>query len=282
MKAILQLSCPDARGIVADVSHFIFSYGGNIIHSSQHQDPETGTFFMRVEWDTSGFSVPAEKISAAFEPIAAKFSMDVHLHFPDRRIRTAIFVSRQGHCLFDLLLRNREGEIDTDIALIVSNHPDMEETARWFGIPYHHFAINADTKAEVEQRQIALLKEQGIDLIILARYMQILSPNVVDAFPNQIINIHHSFLPAFVGARPYHQAFSRGVKIIGATSHYVTADLDQGPIIEQDVTRVTHRDTVEDLVQKGRNLERVVLSRAVELHLEHRVLVFGNKTVVFD
>lgn len=192
MKAILLLSCPDARGIVADVSHFIFAYGGNIMHSSGHHDPKTETFFMRVEWDTGGFGVPAEKIAAAFEPIAAKFSMDVHLHFPKRRVRSALFVSKHGHCLFDLLLRAREGGIDTDVAIIISNHPDMEESARGFGIPYHCYPVRPETRAEVEQEQIALLREHDIDLIVLARYMRILSPTFVQAFPNQIINIHQA------------------------------------------------------------------------------------------
>jgi formyltetrahydrofolate deformylase len=281
-KAILLFSCPDARGIVADVSHFIFTYGGNIAHSSQHNDPETGTFFMRVEWELEHFTIPREKIWPAFEPIAEKFDMDCLLHFSDRRTRTAVFVSKYDHCLFDLLLRNKEGELDTEIALIVSNHRKLEHIAEWFGIPFYYFPISKDTKEEVEREEIDLLKREQIDLVVLARYMQILTDQFVDAFPNRIINIHHSFLPAFVGAKPYHQAFARGVKIIGATSHYVTSKLDEGPIIEQDVTRISHRDAIPDLVSKGRNLERLVLSRAVSLHLQHRVLVFKNKTVVFE
>ena len=281
-RAVLLLSCPDARGIVAEVSHFIYTYNGNIIHSSQHDDEQSSTFFMRIEWDISDFTLPAEKIRAAFEPIAIKFEMSYTLEFSDKVPRLAVFVSRQDHCLFDLLLRNKEGEIGGEIALIASNHRDHENVAEWFGIPFYHFPVTKETRAEVEREQIDLLRRESIDLVVLARYMQILSGQFVEAFPNRIINIHHSFLPAFVGAKPYHQAFERGVKIIGATSHYVTENLDQGPIIEQDVTRVSHRDSVEDMVQKGKNLEKVVLARAVRLHVEHRVLAYRNKTVVFE
>ena len=280
--AILLLSCPDQRGVVAEVSHFIYTYGGNIIDSHQHNDDETDTFFMRIEWDISSFTVKADRIADAFEPIAGKFSMDYRIEFPARPVRMAILVSGYDHCLYDLILRNREGETHADIVLVAGNHAKMARVAEHFDLPFHHFPVTKETKAEVEAEQIELLREQNIDLVVLARYMQILSPTFVQAFPNRIINIHHSFLPAFVGARPYHQAFARGVKIIGATSHYVTEDLDQGPIIEQDVARISHKDNVPALVQKGRNLEKLVLSRAVKLHLEHRVLVFGNKTVVFD
>ena len=237
---------------------------------------------MRVEWDLSDFALPRDKIKSAFEPIAIKFSMNVLLEFSELRNRLAILVSKYDHCLFDLLLRNKEGELDTEIALIVSNHRKLEHIAEWFGIPFYYFPISKDTKEEVEREEIDLLKREQIDLVVLARYMQILTDQFVEAFPNRIINIHHSFLPAFVGAKPYHQAFARGVKIIGATSHYVTSKLDEGPIIEQDVTRISHRDAIPDLVSKGRNLERLVLSRAVSLHLQHRVLVFKNKTVVFE
>ncbi len=281
-RAILLFSCPDARGIVAEVTHFIFTYGGNILHSNQHNDSETDTFFMRVEWDLSDFALPRDKIKSAFEPIAIKFSMNVLLEFSEVRNRLAILVSKYDHCLFDLLLRTKEGELDTDIAMIISNHRDAADIADWFGVRFHHIPVAKDTKAEAEAKQIELIKESGANLVVLARYMQILSPAFVSQFPNRIINIHHSFLPAFVGAKPYHQAFSRGVKIIGATSHYVTESLDEGPIIEQDVSRISHRDSIPDLIQKGRNLEKLVLSRAVRLHLEHRVLVFNNKTVVFD
>jgi formyltetrahydrofolate deformylase len=280
--AILLLSCPDSRGIVAEISHFIFTYNGNILHSDQHNDPETGTFFMRIEWDLEGFKIPRPKIAQAFEPIAEKFSMDWRLEFTSRKLRMAIFVSKFDHCLYDLLLRNRSGELRAEIALILSNHEAARPIAESFGIPFHLFHVTKETKTEVEDREMELLTENRIDLIVLARYMQILSDRFAERFRNRIINIHHSFLPAFVGAKPYHQAYSRGVKIIGATSHYVTAELDQGPIIEQDVTRIRHRESDEDLIQKGQNLEKLVLSRAVKLHLEHKVLVFGNKTVVFD
>lgn len=281
-RAVLLFSCPDARGIVAEVTHFIFTYGGNILHSSQHNDAETDTFFMRVEWDLSDFALPREKIESAFEPIAIKFSMNVLLEFSEVRNRLAILVSKYDHCLFDLLLRTKEGELDTDIAMIISNHPETAHIAEWFGVPFYHIPVTKETKAEAEAKQVELIKDGDANLVVLARYMQILSPAFVSEFPNRIINIHHSFLPAFVGAKPYHQAFSRGVKIIGATSHYVTETLDEGPIIEQNVSRISHRDSIPDLVQKGRNLEKLVLSRAVRLHLEHRLLVFNNKTVVFD
>lgn len=281
-RAILLLSCPDTRGIVSDVSHFIYTYGGNIVDSNQHSDAQTNTFFMRVEWDLSGFKLPAEKITTAFDAVAIKFSMDYQLFFTNSRAKIAIFVSQYDHCLYDLVLRNREGETSGDIRMIIGNHEDLRPVAESFGIPFHHIPVEKGHKAEAEQRQIELLEKEGIDLIVLARYMQILSPEFVARYPKQIINIHHSFLPAFVGAKPYHQAYARGVKIIGATSHYVTEDLDQGPIIEQDVTRISHRDSIQSLIIKGRNLEKLVLSRAVKLHLEHRVLAHGNKTLVFD
>ena len=280
--AILLLSCKDTRGIVAEISHFIFTYDGNILHSDQHYDGESNTFFMRVEWDLAGFAIPRERIGPSFEPIALKFAMDWRLEFSSKRARIAILVSSFDHCLYELLIRNKSGELAAEIPLIIANHATAEPIARYFEVPFHLFKLTKETKAEVEEREIALLKESRIDLVVLARYMQILSERFVSEFRYRIINIHHSFLPAFVGAKPYHQAHSRGVKIIGATSHYVTADLDQGPIIEQDVARITHRDSVEDLVVKGKNLEKLVLSRAVKLHLDHKVLVFGNKTVVFD
>lgn len=281
-RAILLFSCPDVKGIVAEVSHFIFAYDGNILRSNQHSDPETGTFFMRVEWDISSFKIPESKLSIAFEPIAAKFSMDWRIEFSSKVSRIAIFVSKLDHCLYDLLLRNKEGEIPGSIVLIIGNHPDLSGVADYFRIPFVHIPVTSATKGEAEQKALELLQSYEVDVIVLARYMQILSPSFVSAYKNRIINIHHSFLPAFVGAKPYHQAFERGVKIIGATSHYVTEDLDQGPIIEQDVTRVTHQDSVADMIQKGKNLERLVLSRAVKLHLEHKILVFGNKTIVFE
>ncbi len=280
--AILLLSCRDQKGIVAEISHFISTYEGNILHSDQHSDEETQTFFMRIEWDLADFSIPREKIEDAFEPVAEKFKMSWQLEFSSRPKRIAIFVSKFDHCLYDLLLRHTAGELSGDIRLIVSNHEKLESVAEYFNIPFYHFPVTKETKEEVEERELSLLDEYQVDLIILARYMQIVGPRLVERYRNRMINIHHSFLPAFVGAKPYHQAHSRGVKIIGATSHYVTEELDQGPIIEQDVVRITHRDSVSDLVQKGKNLEKLVLSKAVKLHLEDKILVFGNKTVVFD
>ena len=281
-KAILLFSCPDARGIVADVTHFIFSYDGNVLCSDQHRDAQTNTFFMRVEWDLAEFKIPENKIRAAFEPIAGKFSMNWRIEFSSKVTRIAVFVSKLDHCLYDILLRMREGEIPGQLIMIVSNHRDLAPVAEYFDIPFHFIPVTAGTKARDEARALELLKSQNIDFIVLARYMQILSSAIVDEFFGRIINIHHSFLPAFVGAKPYHQAFERGVKIIGATSHYVTRDLDEGPIIEQNVARISHRDTVPDLVQKGKNMEKIVLSRAMRLHIEHRILIFGNKTIVFD
>lgn len=280
--AILLLWCPDAPGIVAEVSHFVYTYGGNIVDSSQHHDPVTDTFLMRLEWQLDGFSIPEDRIAGALEPTARKFGMSYRVEFTRRVTRMAIFVSQYDHCLYDLLLRNREGETHADIRAIISNHSGLAPVANLFGVPYHHFAVTRATKQEAERRQVDLLEAEQIDLVVLARYMQILSPEFVSRFPDRIINIHHSFLPAFVGAKPYHQAFERGVKIIGATSHYVTDNLDQGPIIEQDVTRVSHRDSIASMVLKGRDLEKLVLSRAVKLHLEHRVMALGNKTVVFN
>lgn len=279
--AILFLSCRDRKGIVAEITHFITMYEGNIRNCDQHHD-ESGLFFMRVEWEMSDFALPADKIASAFEPIAIKFQMDWKLEFSTDVRNVAILVSKYDHCLYELLLRHRSGELKADIKMILSNHPDAKPVADYFGIPFHHLPVTKETKKEAEAKQIALLKEAEVDLVVLARYMQILSGDFVAAFPRKIINIHHSFLPAFVGAKPYHQAFSRGVKLIGATSHYVTEDLDQGPIIAQDVTRVNHRDNVGDLVAKGRNLEKTVLAKAVQLHLEHKILVSGNKTIVFD
>lgn len=237
---------------------------------------------MRVEFDIAEFTVPQDKIHQAFEPLAMKYRMDWRLEFPSRPTRMAVLVSKYDHCLYDLILRNREGETQADIRIIISNHNDLRPVAEYFGIPFFHVPSDQGNKGAMEARQFELFAEYDIDLIVLARYMQILSPDFVSRYPRKIINIHHSFLPAFIGAKPYHQAYERGVKIIGATSHYVTSELDQGPIIEQDVTRISHKDDVEDLVMKGRNLEKMVLSRAVKLHLEHRVLPYGNKTVVFE
>ncbi len=280
--AVLLLSCPDQKGLVAAVSDFLYRNNGNITHADQHTDLEKSIFLQRVEWELAGFAIARDEISEAFRPIAERFSMTWSLNFSDHVPRMAVFVSKLPHCLYDLLARWRMRELQVDIPLIVSNHPDLSSIAEGFGLEYQCFPISPETKAAQEERMIEKLQEQRIDLIVLARYMQILSERFVDRYPNRIINIHHSFLPAFAGARPYHQAHERGVKIIGATAHYVTPELDQGPIIEQDVVRISHRDSVADIIRKGRDLEKVVLARAVELHVGHRVVAYGNKTVVFD
>ncbi len=280
--ATLLLSCPDQKGLVAAVSNFVFENDGNIIHADQHTDLEEHYFLQRVEWEMDGFAVPRADLRDAFRPLAERFSMNWSVRFSDETPRMALFVSRQAHCLYDVLARWKMDEIRADIPLIVSNHADLADVADDFGIPFHHLPVTAATKPEQEATVLGLLAEHRIDLVVLARYMQILSGDFVARYPHRIINIHHSFLPAFAGARPYHQAHERGVKVIGATAHYVTPDLDGGPIIEQDVVRVSHSDAVPDLVAKGRDLEKVVLARAVRLHLEGRVLVYGNKTVVFD
>lgn len=280
--AVLLLSCQDQKGLVAGTSDFIYRNNGNIVHADQHVDAEAGLFLQRIEWELADFRIPRSELADVFRPIAEKFSMQWELHFSDYVPRVAIFVSRLEHCLYDLLLRHRMGELEGEIPLVISNHPDLEQFVETFGPKYHFFPITKETKAAQELKQIELLEEQRIDLVVLARYMQILGGEFVSRFRNRAINIHHSFLPAFPGGRPYHQAYERGVKIIGATSHYVTEDLDEGPIIEQDVVRVSHRDSVEDLIRKGKDLERVVLARALSLHLRHRILIYGNKTVVFD
>ena len=280
--AVLLIAAPDQRGLVARITDFVFRRNGNILHSDEHIDEEAGLFLMRVEWDLAGFSLAREEIRPAFEPLARELQLNWEVRFSDAPPRTAILVSKYDHCLYDILFRRRSGELKANIQVIISNHPDLRHLAEYFGIDYLVFPVTKETKAEQEALIIAELRRREIEFIILARYMQILSPAFVDAFPNRIINIHHSFLPAFVGSQPYHQAHRRGVKLIGATSHYVTSDLDAGPIIEQDVARVSHRDSVDALVRKGRDLEKVVLARAVRLHLENRVLVYGNKTVVFD
>ncbi|MDR3763740.1 MAG: formyltetrahydrofolate deformylase [Acidobacteriota bacterium] len=280
--AVLLLSCPDRKGLVAVISNFIFRHNGNILHADEHRDSETNLFLMRVEFDPSGMDVSLDALAAEFSPLAAEFEMRWHLAKNTRRPRLGILVSQYDHCLADLLYRHRAGELDCDVPLILSNHTASEPMAAFYGVKFVHTPVTKETKFAVEKQQIALLREHECDLVVLARYMQILSPAFVAAFPQRIINIHHSFLPAFIGARPYHQAFARGVKLIGATSHYVTEVLDDGPIIEQAVSRISHRDSVENLVQKGRDLEKVVLSRAVGWHLENRVLLYGKKTVVFD
>ena len=280
--ATLVLSCRDQRGLVAAVASFIFEHGGNIIHADQHTDQQESYFLQRVEWQLDGFGLDREDIAPAFQPIAERFEMNWRLDFSDRRSRIAILVSKQAHCLYDLLARSRMGELRADIPMIVSNHPDLESIATDFGVEFHHLPVTPETRAEQEASLATLLDRHAIEVVVLARYMQILSPSFADGYPNTIINIHHSFLPAFAGARPYHQAHERGVKVIGATAHYVTGELDAGPIIEQDVARVSHRDDVGDLVRKGRDLETIVLARAVHRHLENRIVVYGNKTVVFD
>jgi formyltetrahydrofolate deformylase len=281
--ATLLFSCPDRRGLVAKVANFIYSNGGNIIHADHHTDFNAGLFLTRIEWQIAGFNLPRELIAPAFEAIAQPLKATYEIHFSDAVPRIAIWVSRQNHCLLDLIWRQQAGEFSAEIPLIISNHPDLESIANQFGIAYHYLPITKDNKQAQQERQLELLQEYKIDLVILAKYMQIISPEFIDRFASHnMINIHHSFLPAFVGANPYHKAYDRGVKIIGATGHYITAELDAGPIIEQDVVRVTHRDDVDDLIRKGKDLERIVLARAVRHHLQNRVLVYGNKTVVFD
>lgn len=280
--AILFLSCPDQRGLVAQVAEFVFQNNGNIVHSDHHIDSELGLFLMRVEWDLAGFRIPRNEIAGRFARLAQSLEMQWQLNFSDQRRRIAILVSKYDHCLYDLLLRNASEELRGEVVLVISNHPDLGPVAERFGVPFHVYPVEPATKQEQERKELDLLASQQIDLVVLARYMQVLSPEFVARYPNRIINIHHSFLPAFAGSRPYHQAYARGVKLIGATSHYVTEQLDEGPIIEQDVARISHRDTVQDLLRKGRDLERVVLARAVRLHLENRVLPYGRKTAVFD
>ncbi|WP_414575526.1 formyltetrahydrofolate deformylase [Anabaena sp. CCY 9402-a] len=279
--ATLLISCPDQRGLVAKIANFIYSNGGNIIHADQHTDFAAGLFLSRIEWQLRGFNLPRELIGPAFNAIAQPLGAKWELHFSDTIPHIAIWVSRQDHCLYDLIWRQRAQEMSADISLIISNHANLKPIADQFSIDFHHIPINKDNKPEQEAKQLQLLQEYKIDLVVLAKYMQIVTPDFIAKFP-QIINIHHSFLPAFVGANPYHRAFERGVKVIGATAHYATAELDAGPIIEQDVVRVSHRDEVEDLIRKGKDLERMVLARAVRLHLQNRVLVYGNRTVVFE
>ncbi len=280
--ATLLLHCPDRQGILSTVTTFITDNGGNIVYLSQHVNRTEKIFFMRVEWELEGFLVPQSKISETFEMLfVTKYEMKYQLYFSDTKPRMALFVSKMSHCLYDLLARYTDGEWSVEIPMIVSNHEDMRVAAEQFNIPYHYFPITKENKAEQEAATIALMKSEGIDFIVLARYMQILSPTFISEYPNRIINIHHSFLPAFVGAKPYHAAFDRGVKLIGATSHYVTDDLDAGPIIEQDIARISHRDGVKSIIHKGRDVEKIVLSYAVEKHIEHKILVYGNKTVIF-
>lgn len=280
--AILLIHCPDRRGIVAKVTRFLYDHGGNIHYLSQHVDREEEVFFMRVEWALEGFTLPRERIASTFrEKVGDGLDMRFELHYSDDVPRMAVFVSKLPHCLYDILSRRQSGEWRVEIPLIISNHPDLEPLARQFGVDYHVVPVPKDGKAGAEKTQLRLLAEHNIDFIVLARYMQILSADFVARYPNRIINIHHSFLPAFAGARPYHQAHERGVKIIGATSHFVTAELDKGPIIEQDVVRVSHKDSVADFVRKGRDLEKLVLSRAVWNTLQRELLPYKNRTINF-
>lgn len=278
--ATLLVSCPDQRGLVAKIANFIYANGGNIIHADQHTDFSADLFLTRIEWELEGFNLPREVIDPAFGAIAKPFNATWSLHFSDQIPRLAIWVTKQDHCLLDLLWRQQAKELKAAIPLIISNHEELRSVAAQFNIDFHYVPIDKTNKKEQEVKQLELLKEYDIDLVILAKYMQVLSAEFLTKF-TKVINIHHSFLPAFAGAKPYHRAYDRGVKIIGATAHYVTQDLDEGPIIEQDVVRVSHRDDVKDLIRKGKDLERMVLSRAVRLHLQNRVLVYGNRTVVF-
>ena len=279
--ATLLVSCGDRTGLVAALSEFVFQYGGNILDADQHAEVETGLFFMRLVWDLAGFKLARPQIQSALEMLATRFQLTWELTYSDVRPRVAVFASRSPHCLYDLLLAHQLGELGGDLVAVVSNHDDLRPVAGHFGVRFEHLQIDAGDKPRAEAAAQRLLGELAVDLVVLARYMQILTPAFVAKWPARIINIHHSFLPAFVGAKPYHQAKERGVKVIGATAHYVTSDLDQGPIIDQDVCRVSHRDDVDELVRKGGELERRVLTRAVRLHLERRVLLSGNRTIVF-
>ncbi|MBP9984586.1 MAG: formyltetrahydrofolate deformylase [Prevotella sp.] len=283
--AILLLHCPDEQGIISEVTKFITDNHGNIVYLDQYVDREDGMFFMRLEWELEKFTIPREKIEDIISTLYAKrYNMEFNLYFNDDKPRMAIFVSKMSHCLYDLLARYKAGEWNVEIPCIVSNHENLRYVAEQFDIPYYVWSIKKDhsNKAEVEAAEMELLKKEKVTFIVLARYMQIISDDIINSYPNHIINIHHSFLPAFVGAKPYHQAWERGVKIIGATSHYVTAELDAGPIIDQDVTRISHKDTPESLVLKGKDLEKIVLSRAVTKHIERKILTYHNKTIIFS
>ena len=281
--AQLLLYCPDKQGILAEVTDFITVNKGNIIYLDQYVDHAENVFFMRISWDLDGFLIPKEKIEDYFNTLyAQKYQMTFRLYFSGTKPKMAIFVSKMSHCLYDMLPRYTAGEWNVEIPLIISNHPELEHIGRRFDIPFYVFPINKENKEEQERAEMELLAKHQVNFIVLARYMQIISERMIEAFPNRIINIHHSFLPAFIGAKPYHAAFERGVKIIGATSHYVTTELDAGPIIEQEIVRITHKDTIADLVNKGKDLEKIVLSRAVQKHIERKVLVYKNKTVIFN
>ena len=283
--AILLLHCPDEQGIISEITKFITDNHGNIVYLDQYVDCEDSMFFMRLEWELENFMIPREKIEDIINTLyKVRYNMNFNLYFNDEKPRMAIFVSKMSHCLYDLLARYKAGEWNVEIPCIVSNHEDLSYVAKQFGIPYYVWSIKKDysNKAEVEAAEMKLLKKERVTFIVLARYMQIISDDMIKSYPYHIINIHHSFLPAFVGAKPYHQAWERGVKIIGATSHYVTAELDAGPIIDQDVTRISHKDTPESLVLKGKDLEKIVLSRAVTKHIERKILVYHNKTIIFS
>lgn len=280
--AVLLISCPDQKGLVAAIADFLLHHNANILHADQHQDAGLNLFLMRVEWDLAGFDLDLADFAAAFKPISDRFHMQWRLAESGRKPRMAIFVSKYDHCLADLLYRYQSSELNCELPIVISNHEDTRWLADSHRIPFQHLAVHKDAKTEAEHMQLAILRNQAIDFIVLARYMQVLSPEFIRHYPNRIINIHHSFLPAFHGAKPYHRAFERGVKLIGATAHYVTETLDDGPIIEQDVARISHRDSLDDLIQKGADLEKVVLSHAVKWHIDNRVLVYANKTVVFD
>jgi formyltetrahydrofolate deformylase len=280
--AILLLSCPDQRGLVAAVSDFVYRHAGNIVHAEQHIDRENSIFFQRIEFELEEFTLGRDEIEPAFSPIVDRFGMQCQLRFSDEAHRLAILVSKQPHCLFDLLARWQRGDLAADIPIVISNHPDHADAVRFMGPVFEHLPVTPETRPEQERAILGLLDANGVDLVVLARYMQVLSDGFVARYPNRVINIHHSFLPAFLGGRPYHRAHDRGVKLVGATAHYATAELDEGPIIAQDVVAVTHRDSVDDLIRKGRDVEAAVLARAVRAHLESRILVYGRKTVVFD
>lgn len=283
--AILLLHCPDKLGIITEITKFITDNHGNIVYLDQYVDKVDGRFFMRVEWELENFSIPSDKIEEYINTLyGGRYEMEFDIYFNYQKPRMALFVSKMSHCLYDLLARYKAGELDVEIPCIVSNHEDLRYVAEQFGIPYYVWSIKKDwsNKQEVEKAEMELLKEKQITFIVLARYMQIISEEMIQKYPHKIINIHHSFLPAFIGAKPYHQAYQRGVKIIGATSHYVTSELDAGPIIEQDVVRITHKDTPETLVLKGKDLEKIVLSRAVKKHIERKILTYHNKTIIFS
>ena len=282
INAILLLSCADGKGLVAKISDFIFRHNGNIVHADQHTSKIDKLFFMRIEWELNGFALSREEIPAAFMPLAKQFNMKWDLHFTDYVPRIAIFVSRHLHCLHDLILRRHMGELGADVEAVISNHTDARDLVEQFGMKFFHIPVTEKNKEQQETLELNMLREMNIDLIVLARYMQILGGKFLTSYGKSIINIHHSFLPAFAGGNPYQQAYDRGVKIIGATGHYVTEQLDEGPIIAQDVIKISHRDAVSDIQTKSKDLERIVLARALRLHLENKILVYGSKTIVFD